>query len=185
MKDLILEHKTGFLTSLPFNILDDKGNIFYDSEFTDHINKGKTLKFNLPGGIYKYNGSFIKLDFPVDQINIILPPKERTINGSQKKYKIIWGENPNKCTIFYSPGVILFDKSYINSPLFIRYGFYFHELGHHFYKTEWKADLYATKKMLDYGFNPSQIGRVGLMTLSDSSFDRKEKIVKILTKSLS
>lgn len=185
MKDLILENKTGFLTSLPFKIFDDKGNIFYDSEFTDHISKGETLKFNMPAGFYKYNGSFVKLNFPVSQFNIILPPKERVINGSQKKYKIVWGDNPKKCTIFYAPGIILFDRSFLNSPLYIRYGIYFHELGHHYYKTEWKADLYAAKKMIDYGFNPSQCGRVGLESLSNGSFERKERMIKVLTKTLS
>lgn len=182
MRDLKLNGKTGFLTSVPFVVYDVKGNVFYASDFTDHIAKGETLRFNLPYGEYRYDGAFVKLDSPVAIANIMLPPRERSLNGAGKNYKIMFGDNPNKCTIFYAPGVILFDNQYLNAPLYVKYGIYFHELGHHFYKTEWKADLYATKKMLDYGFNPSQIGRVGLMTLSNNSFDRKEKIVKILTK---
>lgn len=182
MRDLMLSAKTGFLTSVPFTVWDKEGNLFYSSEFTDHIRSGKTLRFNLPFGIYRYDGSFVKLDSPLSIATITLPAKERKLNGAGKKYKIVFGDNPNKCTIFYGPGVILFDRSFLRSPLYVRYGIYFHELGHHFYKTEWKADLYATKKMLDYGFNPSQIGRVGLMSLSNGSFDRKEKIVKMLTK---
>jgi hypothetical protein len=181
MRDLVLERKTGFQTSLPFTILDNKGVLFYDDTFVDKIARGEVLKFNLPAGVYKYNGSFIKLDSPVTTKTIILPPKERHIAGDMKRYKIEFGDNPNKCTIYYDLGLILFDNEFINAPLYIKYGIYFHELGHHWYKTEWKADLYATKKMLEYGFNPSQIGRVGLMTLSNNSFDRKEKTIKVLT----
>lgn len=182
MQTLSLQYKTGFLTSLPFKIWDMAGNEFYTSDFTNHITEGRTLRFNMPFGEYTYFGSFVKLDSPVNIADIILPPKERKLNGAGKKYKIVFGDNPNKCTIFYAPGVILFDRSFLNSPLFVRYGIYFHELGHHFYKTEWKADLYATKKMLEYGFNPSQIGRVGLESLSNNSFDRKERMIRVLTK---
>lgn len=183
MKKLILEHKTGFETKLPFEIFDNKGNVFYSSDFTDHIAKGEKVKFNVPPGIYDYNGIFIKLPKPVEIQTINLPLKQRNIHGkNNKRYKIVFGDNPNKCTIFYDRGIILFDSQYLNVPLYIKYGIYFHELGHHFYKDEEKADLYATKKMLEYGFNPSQIGRVGLITLSNNSFDRKMKTVNVLTK---
>lgn len=180
MRQLILENKTGFRTVLPFIILDKNGILFYDDSFTKHIAEGNILEFNLPAGIYNYDGSFIKLDKPVSYQNIVLPAKERFL--PVKRYKIIFGNNPNKCSIFYKPGVILFDNSFKNAPLYIKYGIYFHELGHLFYKTESKADLYSTKKMFEYGFNPSQIGRVQLMTLSNNSFARKEKTIKVLIK---
>jgi hypothetical protein len=182
MMNLILEEKTGFETSLPFEIYDITGQVFYTSDFTDHIRNGERLKFNVPAGQYKYNGSFIKLDRPVEHKKIILPKKERHLAGSKKNYQVIFGKNPNKCTIYYKAGIIIFDESFRNVPMFIRYAIYFHEIGHHFYRTESKADLYATKKMLDLGFNPSQIGLAGLLSLSESSFDRQEKIVKSLIK---
>jgi len=179
---LILEHKTGFLTSVPFEIYDNRGMLFYSSDFTDHIAEGRTLKFNMPLGIYKYNGSFVKLQNPIQTPVIKLPPVERTIprNGG---YDIRFGNNPNKCTIFYEPGLILFDRKFLKEPLYIRYGIYFHELGHHYYKTEKYADLYAAKKMLDYGFNPSQVGRVVLESLDKSgSFERQFSMVQNMTK---
>lgn len=182
MKDLILENKTGFETSLPFEIIDITGQLFYSDTFTDHIKNGERLTFNLPAGEYKYNGSFIKLAKPVEFKNIILPKRERLLEGSKKPYRVMYGNNPNKCTIYYKAGIIIFDEQFKNAPLYVRYGIYYHEIGHHFYKTEWKADMYATKKMLDKGFNPSQIGLVGLVSLSENSFDRKEKIVKTLIK---
>jgi hypothetical protein len=184
MLDLILENKTGFRTTLPFEIFDTRGNLFYSDSFCNTIKEGKALLFNMPAGIYKYNGSFIKLDQPVPSINIVLPPPERIMKN--KRYEIVFGDNPNKCSIFYDSGVILFDNSLLNKPLYIKYGIYFHELGHRFYKTESKADLYATKKMLDYGFNPSQIGLVQLTTLTNrpESFERKIKTVNAVTKKL-
>jgi len=180
MKDLILEEKTGFSSLLPFEIFEANGNLFYSSDFTEHISKGERLDFNLPAGEYRYNGSFIKLPFPVKVLNIVLPPKER--NYERKRYEIRFSDNPNKCTIFYKEGLILFDNSFKNKPLFIKYMIYYHELGHHFYKTESKADLYGVKMMLDKGFNPSQIGLASLESLSNDSFDRKMKTVNVLTK---
>ena len=179
MLDLILEEKTGFTSSLPFEIFEPNGNLFYSSDFTDHIAKGERLDFNLPAGEYKYNGSFIKLAAPVPVKNITLPLPERDIK--RKRYSIIYGTNPNKCSIFYDTGVILFDNSFKSKPLYIKYGVYYHELGHHWYTTESKADLYSAKKMLDKGFNPSQIGLASIESLSEKSFERKEKIVNHLT----
>jgi hypothetical protein len=182
MRDLVLEYKTGFSSLLPFVIYEMNGNIFYSSDFTDKIKKGETLYFNVPAGIYKYDGSFTKLLSPVSIKDISLPLKERNI--TQKRYDIVFGNNPNKCTIYYDTGVILFDSQFKKSPLYIKYGIYYHELGHHFYKTEWKADLYSVKKMLEKGFNPSQIGLASLESLSNKpeSYERKMKTVNLLTK---
>lgn len=179
MLDLILEEKTGFSSTLPFVIYELNGNIFYSSDFTDKIEKGETLNFNLPAGSYKYNGSFIKLPKPVPIKTITLPPRER--NLANKRYNITFGDNPNKCTIFYDKGIILFDNQFKNSPLYVKYAIYYHELGHHWYKTEFKADLFSAKKMLDKGFNPSQIGMNILDSLSEKSFERKMKIINSLT----
>lgn len=181
MRDLILENKTGFRSSLPFEIFEPDGKLFYSSDFTDHIKNGKILEFNLPPGKYKYNGNFIKLNFPVPVKNITLPKFER--NYKKKRYEIIWGNNPNKCTIFYNEGIILFDNSLKSKPLYVKYAIYFHELAHHRYKTEKFADLYAAKMMLEKGFNPSQIGLTVLGTLSDTvnNEDRKQSIVNHLT----
>lgn len=179
MRDLILEEKTGFSSLLPFEIFEPNGQLFYSSDFTDHIAKGERLDFNLPAGEYRYNGSFTKLSSPVKVLPIALPPKERNIE--RKRYNIQFGANKNKCTIFYKEGLILFDTSFKNKPLYVKYCIYYHELGHHWYKTESKADLFAAKKMLDKGFNPSQIGLAALESLSNNSFDRKMKTVDRLT----
>jgi hypothetical protein len=65
--------------------------------------------------------------------------------------------------------------------LYIKYTIYYHELGHHWYITESKADLFAAKKMLELGFNPSQIQLAVLDSLSEKSIDRMVKTVYSLT----
>ena len=180
MRDLIIEEKTGFRSSLPFTINDINGNLFYSSDFTDKIKRGEVLEFNLPLGVYRYDGNFIKLSHPVNVVSISLPIRERNYNN--KRYEIVFADNPHKCTIFYDEGVILFDTQFLSKPLYIKYVIYFHELGHHYYQSEDKADLYSAKKLLDLGFNPSQIGRGFLEGLSVKSFERMEKIINVLTK---
>ena len=179
MRKLILDKKTGFRSTLPFSICDPNGIEFYNSDFTKHISENKPLEFNVPAGVWQYNGNFIKLPFPVSVKNVALPLKERNI--TLKRYDIEFGSNPNKCTIFYERGIILFDNSFLSKPLYVKYLIYFHELGHHWYITESKADLYAAKKLLELGFNPSQIQMGILNSLSEKSIERQMKIVYELT----
>lgn len=179
MIPLKLEKKTGFMSSMPFEIREDNGNIFYSSDFTDNIANGRSVKFNVPYGEYQYTGNLVKLDFPVSTKSIVLPSKQRNIAGG--RYDIIFEPNPNKCTIYYDLKLIVFDTSFRTRPMYEKYGIYFHELGHHWYKDESKADLYAVKKMLDYGFNPSQVALVFSNGLTqDKSEERKLRIAKIL-----
>lgn len=179
MRQLNIDDKMGFRSTMPFTIYDPNNIVFYSSEFTNKIASGKPLEFNLMAGNWSYDGSFIKLDAPVPVKNIPLPLKERNLN--RKRYEIVFGDNPNKCTIFYDDGVILFDSSFKNKPLYVKYLIYFHELGHHWYITESKADLYSAKKLLELGFNPSQIQRGILESLSSKSEERQMKIVYTLT----
>jgi len=180
MLDLVLEKKTGFSSLLPFTIVEPNGQVFYSSDFTDNIKLGRRLNFNLPAGIYKYDGAFTKLPSPVAIEGVAMPAKERNI--AYKRYSIRFGANPNKCTIFYDTGEILFDSSFLQRPLYVKYGIYFHELGHHWYRSEDKADLFAAYKMLILGFNPSQVGLVLAETLSSKpeSDDRKGKMADLL-----
>jgi len=178
MKRLTLEKKTGFYSYNHFVIYEPNGNVFYASDFVDKIENKKRLVFNLPLGNYLYEGTIYKLNNPKKFKTISLPEHERHIK--KKRYKIIFGNNPNKCTIHYKAGLIVFDNAFKDAPLYIKYDIYFHELGHHFYKTEKYADLYAVKKMLEYGFNPSQIGRTSLLALGKNNMERKKFIINKL-----
>jgi hypothetical protein len=180
VRELIIKEKTGFQSILPFEIFEENGTtLFYSSDFTNNISKGNILKFNLPFGKYLYNGSFQKLPKPVSFKDIDLPKAER--NFDRKKYKIVFKENPNKCSIIYDAGLIIFDNIFKSKPLYVKYAIYYHEIGHHKYKTEEFADLYSVKKMLQYGFNKSQICMAFLFSLSEKSISRVEKIIGLLT----
>jgi hypothetical protein len=180
MRKLVLLQKSGFSSLLPFRIYDNKGILFYSSDFVNKINEGEKHNFNLPFGSYEFDGFLIPLNKPVEYKNILLPKPQRHLQ--KKPYKIIFGTNANKCTIFYEKGIILFDKSFLSKPLYVRYNIYFHELGHHLYKTEKYADLFAAKKMLEKGFNPSQIGYGILDSLSSLQYERKNFTVTKLLK---
>ena len=180
MQKMSLDKKTGFSTLLPFKIFDSTGFLFYSDSFVSKIKEGKRLFFNLPKGNYLYNGIFEKLPKPVKHKEIVLPDSERSIPNDG--YKIIFGYNPNKCSIFYDKKIILFDNSLKKIPMYMKFYIYYHEQGHHKYKTEKFADLFAAKKMLELGFNPSQIGYSSLETLSEKQQDRKEFLVNHLTK---
>lgn len=179
MKKLIIKQKTGFSSILPFDIYDERGKLFYSSSFTSKIDKGERLLFNLPVGEYTYDGFFTKLTFPVKHKKIVLPKPERFI--PKGNYKILYKPNPNKCTIIYATRQIIFDPLFLEFPKYIRYNIYFHEMGHHLYKTEELADLYAAKKMYEAGFNTTQIGKTSLDTLSENSLERKEFIINKIT----
>lgn len=178
MKRLVLETKTGFSSLLPFSIYDSKGIMFYSDKFTTVIAEGKRLFFNLPRGEYLIKGFIQKLSAPVENENIQLPKPERF--KPLKKYRIIYKKNPNKCTIYYNAGIIVFDTSFKNYPKFIRDNIYFHEMGHHIYKSEELADLFAAKKMLDKGYNKSQVGLTSLLALSEKQNYRKNFIFEKL-----
>jgi hypothetical protein len=179
MQKLVLTEKTGFSSILPFKIFDTKGILFYSSEFVNKIEKGQRQYFNLPSGIWQLDGFLIKLDKPVKYKEIILPKPER--KKPIATYKIVFRANPNKCSIFYNENLIVFDTSFLTRPLYEKYNIYFHEIGHHFYKTEKFADLFAAKKMLEKGFNPSQIGYGLIDSLSHLQEKRKKfTINKIL-----
>lgn len=178
MNELIIKQKTGFISYSKFNIFDKNKKLFYSDDFTDSLNKYGYVKFNLPLGKYYVIGNIFKLNAPIKFDLIKLPKPERNI--LKKKYKILFGENPNKCSIFYEKGIILFDKKLKDFPLYVLYFIYYHELGHLFYETEKFADIYSVNKLLKLGFNPSQIVRAPYFSLSNKNFERKKFVVNKL-----
>lgn len=170
MKEFYLEDKSGFISYNPFRLYDGRGILFYDSDFV----KKDIIEFNLPPGKYFLDGKIYKLDRPFEFKKLELPPKQR--NYRRKRYQIRFGKNKNKCTVNHRLGTILFDEAFRIAPKYILYDVYAHELGHSYYKSEELADRYASNLMLKWGFNPSQIGRSPILTLTQlNSFDRKRK----------
>lgn len=182
MNKLSLQTKTGFRTKNHFEIYDVNGNLFYSSDFTNKIANGETLYFNLPLGDYTFNGQLEKLQTPVKYRKIDLPYPERFIPRGD--YDIQFGDNPNKCTIYYDEELILFDNMFKSAPLYIIAGIYLHEMGHHYYESEELADLYMVKMMLKEGYNPSQIGYLPLMSLTHNDYTSQQRIKKIVNRIL-
>lgn len=181
MRQLKLNKKTGFkVTDIyqPIVIRDHRGILFYTTEPL----LPKVKEFNLPEGVYFVDtGYFAPQMFPVSYGKIQLPFPERLLPRPDN-FKVEFGHNPNKCTIFWKEGRILFDYQFKEKPLSEIMFILFHEEGHHLYKTEKYADGYAANKMLDFGFNPMQVGTAPMFSLSDRQLARKNYIVNKLEK---
>jgi len=177
MKGLILRKKTGFKnTSLnPIVIRDFRGKMFYSSEGLRPVKS-----FNLPEGNYfVQSGSFSELSRPVAFNKIPLPPPERKLENPDK-YSIIFDVNPNKCTINWTFKTITFDLSLLELTIPELFFILYHEYGHTLYKTEKYADAYSCNRMLEKGFNPSQIGKCQITSLSEFQVERKNFVVNKL-----
>jgi hypothetical protein len=183
MRKIELKKKTGFRVNNPMHpviIRDFRGTLFYSTEPL----LPRVKEFNLPAGTYFIDSGYIsEMKNPVKYKKVPLPFPERFL-PAPTDYDVVFGDNPNKCTIFWNEGVILFDNSFREKPLPQLYFILYHEHGHARYKTEKFADLFAVNCMLDKGFNISQIGSAPVETLSDRADHRKNIVVNQLLKTL-
>lgn len=177
MYKLNVTGKTGFRVkdvNIPIIIRDDRGILFYSTESLIP----RTTEFNLPTGKYLVDqGYFSQMFLPAAVPNISLPKFERNMPRNPANFKIQFGYNPNKCSVNWLKGTITFDVSFKDKPMNQIDFIYYHEMGHRFYKTEKYCDLYAAKKMLEIGYNPSQVGMAPIDSLSNQSDDRKDFII--------
>lgn len=135
-------------------IFDANNNIFY---YPTYLKKWRG-KFNLPIGVYYTDSNLVKLTTPHQFLKgFNLPRFEREFLDNVDKAKVLFDENPHKCTIFHDKNIILFDNSFKSKPLLDLLTIVGHERGHKKYFTEWKCDLYAYYLMLKKGYNPSQV----------------------------
>jgi hypothetical protein len=181
MRKLYLDKKTGFKNNspaIPIIIRDSRGVLFYTTEI--FLPDKPVIKFNLPAGDYFIDsGSFAQLEKPVNYTLVTLPPRERRY-PKPYNFKVVYGNNPNKCSIIWGKKIIVFDLSLKDKPRFVKDFILGHEFGHQFYGTESYADLWSANYMLKMGYNPSQIGSAPITTLSDGAFERKKLMVKKL-----
>jgi hypothetical protein len=179
--NLRVNKKTGFYCQ-DENILifDDKGQIFYERK-SDRKNNA----FNLPKGNYRTANTLKKLSKPVSYSFPTLPQPER--NGILPKKVILRkGDNPNKCSIVRDDrrriAVIFADHAIFNLPRREKEVIMYHELGHCFYQTESKCDLFAAYHLIKKGYNPSQLAMSIFNSLSDGAIDRKCEISDFMQK---
>jgi hypothetical protein len=174
MMEVVVANKSGFFCyGSPRIYL--RGELFYYHKGNE---KGK-FYFNLPKGIYQSEGEIYKLKKPIVK-HLPKLPKREVFYKIPKKVKVIITKNKNKCSIDLRKNTIYLDpeiskKGYSELTFVL-----FHEIGHYYYKTEEKCDLFAARKMLEMGFNPSQCGLSINNTLSDYSQERKKCLIKNL-----
>lgn len=150
VKSLGVEKPLTFLALSDIIVTDNRG-VFYACE--------KDKIFNLPKGIYTIKGVVKEFNYKPNKLPV-LPKSERneiSLNDLLDKLKVSFAYNPAKASINIYTGEIVIDSELnkkLSTPEFMF--IYLHELGHLYYKTEWKCDMYAMYQMLKKGFNYSQ-----------------------------
>lgn len=180
MRKLIIEKKTGFKNlqpHIPIIIRDNRFILFYSTEGMTPVRF-----FNMPQGEYYIDsGSIEQMNEPVKFKRYSLPAIERNL-PEPSNFSVVFGNNPNKCTIQWRFKRIYFDESFRNKPKPVSYFILCHEFGHAKYKTEKYADLFAANRMIDKGYNPSQIIKANINGLSSKQLKRKKFITKKVLK---
>ena len=77
------------------------------------------------------------------------------------------------------PALIEIGRRFYHFSPQVRYFILLHELGHQFYKTEHKTDLFALKRFLDEGFNASEA--FNALNILHKSPQAKERIEKLFS----
>lgn len=178
-KRLIVDKKTGFRNSTgkPIIIYDQRGKPFYDTRELDHV----VWQFNLPKGeFYLYEGKIVKMPMPVDYPLLPLPKPERNKRGIPEHFDVYFADNPHKATVFWDLKAMLFDNKLKDVSLPALVTIYQHECGHKYYETEEFCDRYAYNKMIEAGYNPSQVATGFVNTLSEKQLPRKNALVNAM-----
>lgn len=144
-----IDRKTSFLALDGYVEIERNKKPFYSA-----TNGGEPFYFNLPKGNY-----FI-VDGDIEEIetfdfSFALPPKER--DEKIPRLKVKFKPTKYKAHIFRHRGEIVIDPEFLKYPDYVQSFLKWHEVGHYNYKSEKGADLYAALKMLNLGYNPSQI----------------------------
>jgi len=191
MKRLILNEKTGFrnITGGNVIILDEEYKPFYDTRIVN----SKVWEFNLPRGVYYLQtGKIAKRVTPVEYTLEKLPPYTRNLRGNPETFPIIFGQNNYTASVFWDKERSPFKKCaiYLDNSMkektkpemmFILY----HECAHKYWndskEEEAACDAWAANKMLAEGYNPSQIDRSIIMTLSEHNGYRVDRMIDSLS----
>lgn len=178
-RQLSIHEKSGFKINnpqVPVIIRDCRGILFYSTE----LQTPNVKEFNLPPGQYLVDsGYFTKMNKPVNYPLKKLPPAERH-RPIPSNFTIVWGDNPNKCSVIWPRKVILFDKSLEDYRLPELFFILYHEYSHASYKTEKFCDLKAYNYMILKGYNPEQIGMSQIDSLSSEQRERKRFLTNVI-----
>lgn len=143
--------------------------------------KYNEIKINIPD-TGKY---FLTVDSKINivdlikcKVNFTLPPNERE---RMKPFYIV--HNPKllgtPARNFTETGRIETGVRFYHYPKPIQRFFILHEIGHFYYKSEDKADLYALVKYVEEGYNPSQAYYALSKVLNKESKRNQERIFNL------
>lgn len=152
--------KSGFVSYCPVSIWKN-GKPFYQHKRED----GDKIKFNLPPGDYLTEGSIFLLSNPIKYDFKRSRKREKENYTQPKELKVIFAPNPNKASVFLEDGVIVLDHSFKNADEVLLKYILYHEAAHYFYKSEHFCDEYAQERLLNEGYNKSQIIKASVKSL--------------------
>jgi len=120
---------------------------------------GAKIQFNLPIGIYYSNIDLKPLKQKFEYKKPKLPPFENVLKP--RKTTLVFCVNKNKCSIDLPTGIIMLDNSFRNATRPELEFVIEHEKAHYFYRgtknSETFCDIMAAYKMIEKGYNPSQL----------------------------
>lgn len=145
------------------------GELFYEK-----LAKKLPFAFNLPKGQYKTLNNVVKQSQPRKYRLPQMPRRERN-EEMPDNVRMVFMDNPNKASIFRSQRLIVMDNAFKELSYTQRLAAFLHECAHYYYSTEEYCDLWAFRKMLLMGFNPSQVWDALHNTLSNAPGMMKRK----------
>lgn len=173
-----LKEITGFCSNSPVVLITRGGKTFYYIENEEL----KRITFNLPAGVYEVIGcEIVRLKRPIRYETPKLPIPEKKIKIPET-FDVQIGTNPNKASTNVHEGWMKVDPSIIERDICQGLFVMGHELGHCYYFTEWKCDVFSASEMLKRGYNPSQCYYANSLCLSDKQEQRKDILFDFLTK---
>lgn len=111
--------------------------------------------FALPVGVWVSN---LKLEKTNLKRNIPqLDNFERDMKHDFSKFNFEYTKNDAVATIDHNKKTISFDNSLQEKPIYYQLGILYHEIGHNFYENEFSCDKYAMVRMIQEGYNQTQI----------------------------
>jgi hypothetical protein len=156
--------------------------------------KNTLFYINLPfNGFYSFSGfGFVLMETTsliYSDIKINLPEPERNAQSFGISKVSIDNLSTSPARIAVDKNLVILNPKFFKYPVEIRFFILLHELGHYFYKTEWKCDQYAAHHFLKMGLNPSQAfaSLAGVLhetkadgTINQVNKDRNERIYNLL-----
>lgn len=124
--------------------------------------RDKPQRFNLPPGDYISHTEIRRLKNRLpNHIRRVPRPEVNDYETAPGYYILVISPNPNKASINLKSGVITIDPELAKNEIIKNYVIE-HELGHYYYRgngqeSERKCDMFAMKRMIDKGYNRSQI----------------------------